>query len=380
MTVKGDTIRVALSGTLGTFTLDVDFQSPTRGITALFGPSGCGKTTILRCIAGLEKLSGKLVVGDQVWQDDATGLFRKPHERPIGYVFQESSLFPHLSVRQNLLYGAKRAERNGSQLGIREDEVVGLLGIEYLLDRATGALSGGERQRVAIGRALMSQPRLLLMDEPLAGLDRMTKDELLPYLEALHEHLSIPIFYVSHDMPEVRRLADILVILDRGRVMAAGPLADLETDPKLPLLRGADAAITLDGTICAIDQTYVLTTISVPGGEVTLPGLLGELGRVVRLRIGVSDVSFALAPPDGTTILNCLPVQIVSVTAQPDGEGQMNVIAALGEDGKGARIVGRITRKSQEALELVQGRAVFAQIKSVALLVSGAGACRHRAR
>ncbi|WP_088348391.1 MULTISPECIES: molybdenum ABC transporter ATP-binding protein [Rhodomicrobium] len=372
MNGEAGAIAAAFSGSLGTFSLDVAFEAPMRGVTALFGPSGSGKTTILRCMAGLHKLAGRLSVGGEIWQDDAAGIFRKAHQRPIGYVFQEASLFPHLSVRKNLLYGARRAAKQGAEELIREDEIVSLLGIGHLLGRAPLALSGGERQRVAVGRALLSQPRLLLMDEPLSALDRMAKDEILPYFEALHRHLSIPIVYVSHDIAEVERLADTLVLLERGRVLAAGPLFELEADPGLPLLRAPEAAVTLEGRIASIDEAYALTAVSVAGGMLVVPGIQGRLGDARRLRITAADVSFSLSPPGDTTILNCLPARILSITGQTDGEPQVTVVAGLGADGAGARIVARITRKSLEALALAQGSQVFAQIKSVALLASGA--------
>jgi molybdate transport system ATP-binding protein len=363
-------IELAFAARLGDFSLDVAFAVPMRGVSALFGPSGSGKTTILRCVAGLQRLSGRLRVGEEIWQDDASGIFRRPHRRPVGYVFQESSLFAHLSVRNNLLFGARRAARD--RHGVFDfAEIVGLLGIGHLLDRAPAALSGGERQRVAIGRALLSQPRLLLMDEPLAALDRPTKDEILPYLEALHEYLAIPILYVSHDLAEVERLADTLVLLDDGHVVASGQLSALEADPQLPLLRAPEAAVTLTATVVGIDEAYALTTLAVAGGTLVVPGREGGPGSRRRVRIGASDVSFARAPVTATTILNCLPARIVSVGRLDGNLAQMNIVAALGEDGDGARIVGRVTRKSQEALGLAPGSSVFAQIKSVALLASG---------
>jgi len=373
MSTADSQIAARFAGTLGAFSIDVAIAAPMRGVTALFGPSGCGKTTILRCIAGLQRLPGFLNVGGEVWQDDERGIFRDPHERPIGYVFQEPSLFAHLSIRNNLLYGHKRAMKAGAREDIRLDDVVALLGIGHLLDRAPANLSGGERQRVAVGRALLSQPRLLLMDEPLSALDRITKDEILPYFEALHENLSIPVIYVSHDISEVERLADTLVLLERGRVLASGSLSELEANPELPLVHAPEAAVTLDGIVAAIDEAYALTTLSVPGGSVIVPGRQGPVGAARRLRIGASDVSFARERPAATTILNCLPVQILSVDRQDDMAVQMNVVARLGEGASGARIVARVTRKSQEALGLVPGARVFAQIKSVALLARGGG-------
>lgn len=371
MTHDRAAIEATFSGTLGSFSLDVAFSAPARGITALFGHSGCGKTTVLRCMAGLSRLTGRLKVGDKVWQDDATRTFRKTHQRHVGYVFQEASLFPHLSVRGNLLYGAHRGGDDGGSGPLSFDDTVSLLGIGHLLDRAPAALSGGERQRVAVGRALLSRPRLLLMDEPLAALDRPTKEEILPYLEALHESLSIPIIYVSHDIGEVERLADILVLLERGRVRAVGPLAALEADPALPLLRAPEAAVTLEGRVCAIDERYALTSFSVDGGTLLVPGRRGSPGSTWRLRISASDVSLVRKPVEETTALNCLPVRIVSV-APPDGDdAQVNLVVALGENGSGARIVARVTRKSRETLALEPGLSLFAQIKSVALIASG---------
>lgn len=360
-------IEAKFTGSIGAFALDVDFTAPGYGITALFGSSGSGKTTVLRCMAGLSRVPGRLKVYDEIWQDDAAGVFLKPQKRHIGYVFQEASLFPHLSVRANLLYGAERAGDNNSPVSISFDDTVGLLGIGRLLDRAPGNLSGGERQRVAIGRALLSRPRLLLMDEPLAALDRLTKEEILPYLEALHDSLSIPIFYVSHDIGEIERLADTLVLLEHGRVRAVGPLAELETDPELPLVRAPEAAVTLEGRVAGIDERYALTSLQVAGGVLLVPGRRGSPGKKWRLRITASDVSFTHTRIEDTTVLNCLPVRILSI-GPLDGDGaQVNVVAALGADAQGAHIVGRITRKSRELLGLEPGSEVYAQIKSVAL-------------
>ncbi len=361
-------IEAKFTGTVGTFFIEVAFTAPGYGVTALFGPSGSGKTTVLRCMAGLARLAGRLKVDGELWQDEASGGFLKPYERRIGYVFQESSLFAHLSVRDNLLYGAKRARAGDSSLSISFDDTVSMLGIGHLLDRAPGTLSGGERQRVAIGRALLSRPRLLLMDEPLAAMDRLTKEEILPYLEALRENLSIPIFYVSHDMSEVERLADTLVLIENGRARAAGPLAELAADPDLPLLRAPEAAVTLEARISSIDEQYALTSLAIDGGTLVVPGRRGNPGKKCRISIAASDVAFVRGAVPETSVLNHLPVRIVSI-APPDGDdAQVNLVAAIGEDGRGARIVGRITRKSCEVLGLEPGVSVYAQIKSVALL------------
>jgi molybdate transport system ATP-binding protein len=222
-------IEAAFKGRLGDFTLDAAFSIPAKGVTVLFGPSGCGKTTVLRCIAGLERLPGKLTVAGDAWQD--AGRFLPPHRRPVGYVFQEASLLPHLSVRRNLLFGFRRAQGDKP---VALDQVITLLGLETLLERGVARLSGGERQRVAIGRALLSQPRLLLMDEPLASLDQDRKAEVLPYLERLHEELSIPILYVTHDPIEARRLGDRMIVMRDGQ---AGLAVDLRSSPANDLQR-----------------------------------------------------------------------------------------------------------------------------------------------
>jgi molybdate transport system ATP-binding protein len=261
---------------LGRFKLDVAFEVPMRGITALFGPSGCGKTTILRCVAGLNRVPGRLVIGGEVWQDDAAGKFLSPHERPVGYVFQEASLFAHLSVRGNLLYGYRRALRRGAHENTTFDEVVELLGIGPLIDRATGELSGGERQRIALGRALLAQPQLFLMDEPLSALDRMTKEEILPYLEKLRTSSSLPVFYVSHDMSEVERLADRMVLLNFGRVAAVGPLNELMTDPHLPIARSPQASTILEARVGSYSAEDGLTVLDIGGERLLVPRRIAQ--------------------------------------------------------------------------------------------------------
>jgi molybdate transport system ATP-binding protein len=354
-------------GALGAFALDAGFEAPMRGVSALFGPSGCGKTTVLRCIAGLQVMQdGYLSIGGEVWQDGLA--FRPPHERSVGYVFQEASLFPHLSVRGNLLYGHRRALRRGATEGARFADVVDLLGMQPLLDRSPMRLSGGERQRVAIGRALLSQPRLLLMDEPLAGLDRLSKDEILPYLEALHTALSIPILYVSHDLAEVERLADHLVLLEAGRVVAHGPLEEVQADPALPVARLPEAAVALNATVTSYDGEYGLTTFAIDGGTIIAPGQYGGPGTPQRVRIGASDVSLARQNPGPSTILNVLPARVAA--AEPQDAAQMNVVVRLGKAGEGARLLARVTRKSWAALGVRPGDLVHVQVKSVALVAA----------
>jgi len=360
------TITARYAGVLGRFELDVAFESPLRGITALFGPSGCGKTTILRCMAGLTRLPGRLVIGGEVWQDHATGQFREPYRRPVGYVFQEASLFPHLSVRGNLLYGRRRALKMGAAEHIRLDDVVDLLGIASLLDRATGALSGGERQRVALGRALLAQPRLLLMDEPLSALDRMTKEDILPYFEAIHASLAIPMLYVSHDIAEIERLADHMVLLEAGRVVAAGPLADLLGDSRLPIARSPEASTVLEGRIAAFDPNDEITALAIDGETLLVPNRVGEAGTTQRVRIVATNVSLAVDRPSLTTILNIVPVRITDI--HPLDHGQVNVLVTIGHRDGGSKLLARVTRRAQRVLNLGRGQDVYAQIKAVSVI------------
>ncbi len=357
-------IRARLCGNVGKFSLNATFETPAQGLTALFGPSGCGKTTVLRCAAGLQNMAnGFFSVGDEIWQDGSH--FLPPYRRPIGFVFQEASLFAHMSVRRNLLYGQRRAVAGGAALGVQFEEVVALLGIEALLERSPLRLSGGERQRVAVGRALLSQPKLLLMDEPLSALDRFTKEDILPYLERLHASLAIPVLYVSHDIAEVERLADYIVLLDKGQVVASGPLHDVQNDPASPLARLPDAAVSLLGSIVAQDTAYGLTKLKVRGGDLFVPAIDGSPGDVKRIRIIASDVSLAKGGSSDSTILNSLPARIIS--AERQGHYQVNVVIGLGADGAGERVLSHITRKSWDSLQLSKGSQVGAQIKTVAL-------------
>lgn len=347
---------------LGSFTLNTAFEAPGRGVTALLGPSGCGKTTVLRCMAGLTRVDdGRLTVNGDVWQDGRR--FIPPHRRPIGYVFQEASLFPHLSVRGNLYYGLKRARV--ARPSISFDDVVDLLNIGRLFDRPPTLLSGGERQRVALGRALLSQPRLLLMDEPLSALDRFSKEDILPYLERLHDALSIPVIYVSHDIAEIERLADTLILMKEGGVQAAGPVQAVLADPALPLAHMPQAASVLEARIESTDAIYGLTEVSVPGARLLVTGDLGPKGAHRRVRVLASDVSLGRQMPVDTTILNALPARIVH--GIPAADHHMIVFLALGSDGGGATLLARISRKSWDVLAFKTGDMVVARVKGVAL-------------
>jgi molybdate transport system ATP-binding protein len=353
-------IDLQFHGSLGAFSLEVAFDCPMRGITALFGPSGCGKTTTLRCVAGLQRMAGFLRVGDEVWQDDARRLFRRPHERSLGYVFQEASLFPHLSVRKNLAYGLTRVPLPDRRVSL--DEAVELLGVQRLLERPPDSLSGGQRQRVAIARALLTSPRLLLMDEPLASLDRQSKHDILPYLERLHDELAMPVLYVSHAPDEVARLADHLVLLDNGLVRASGPLRDLRTRLDLALDLGAEADTVIEARVAAHDTDFHLSYLDFSGGRFSITRYDLPVGHSVRLRILARDVSITLEPQTGTSILNIFPAVIEELAE----EGSALMLARL--DLAGTPVLAMITRKSAHALGLGPGKQVYVQVKSVALL------------
>jgi len=362
------------------FSLDVDLALPSTGVTALFGHSGSGKTTLLRAIAGLERVrGGRLVVDGEIWQDENT--FLPTHQRPVGYVFQEASLFAHLSVRRNLEYGMRRylpAKRNpryaerasavpkGDTASHNFSKIVELLGIGHLLDRKPDRLSGGERQRVAIARALLTQPRLLLMDEPLAALDLARKEEILPYLEQLHEELSIPLFYVSHAPDEVARLADHLVVLDAGRALATGPLTETLARLDLPAMSlrlGEDAGVVLDATVAEHDTQWHLARVEFPGGSLWVRDAGHAIGRHVRVRILARDVSLALQPATGSSIVNSLPVHIAAL-----GDEAHPALCLVRLDAGGVPLLARLTRRSAAALALAPGMEVWAQIKAVALV------------
>jgi molybdate transport system ATP-binding protein len=343
----------------GAFTLDVDLDLPAQGISSLFGPSGCGKTTLLRAIAGLDHhRDGYLKIGDMTWQDSAH--FVPPHQRPLAYDFQESSLFSHLNVRRNLEYGLRRIEKSERRISL--EHAIELLEIEKLLERKPETLSGGERQRVSIARALAVSPRLLLMDEPLAALDVNRKQELLPYIESLHRELDIPIIHVSHSPEEVARLADHLVLLREGRVVACGDVHEIFTRLDLPLAREHDAAAIIEATVSGHDESFHLTYLDFAGGRITVPREDLRVDEPVRLRLAARDVSLTLAHQSDTSILNIFPAIIDQITEE-DG-AQVTVRMLAGE----SPILARITRKSATDLDLKRGRKVYAQVKSVALL------------
>jgi molybdate transport system ATP-binding protein len=343
----------------GDFTLDVDLSIPIHGVSAVFGHSGCGKTTLLRAIAGLDRhRNGFLKVGDMLWQDADT--FVQPHHRSLGYVFQEPSLFTHLSVRRNLEYGFKRIPDTERKIPL--DNVIELLGIGHLLERKTETLSGGEQHRVAIARALSVSPGLLLMDEPLTALDQASKEEILPYLEALCSELEIPIIYVSHTLDEIVRLADYMVLLEAGHVVATGAMNEMLTSLDLPLAYGRDASSIIEVTVAGHREDYHLTHLDFEGGRFTVPRKALQVGSRVKLRLAARDVSLTLERQSGTSIQNIFPVIIDEI--MPEGEALVTVRLIAG----GVPILSRITKKSLVELDLKPGKSVYAQVKSIVLL------------
>ncbi|MBS1188161.1 MAG: modC [Burkholderiaceae bacterium] len=341
------------------FSLDVDLTLPSSGITALFGQSGSGKTSLLRAIAGLERVAGgRLVVDGDVWQDD--GIFLPTHRRPIGYVFQEASLFAHLNVLDNLRYGMKRI--TGEQQ-FNLDKAIGLLGIEHLLDRRPERLSGGERSRVSIARALAVNASLLLMDEPLAALDLRRKREIMPYLERLREELDIPIIYVSHASDEVARLADHIVALDKGRVLASGPLVETLARLDLPIRLGEEVGAILDAVVGEIDEKWHLMRVDFPGGGLWTRSLGLPPGRRVRVHVLARDVSLARQRPEQISIQNVMRGQVDEIVGD-DHPGLALVRIRVGD----SILLSRLTRRAADNLGIARGEDVWVQIKSVALM------------
>lgn len=381
-------LNVDVTLNINDFRLNASFCSPEKGITAIYGPSGCGKTTLLRTIAGLEKSAyGSITLGESTWLSTspigkpARSVFLPTHKRAVGYVFQRSHLFSHLDVRQNLLYGLKRTIVEKRRLAF--DDVVSLLGVEKLIDKAIDSLSGGERQRVAIARALLAGPEILLMDEPMAALDYQSKSEILPYLEQLHHSLSIPILYVSHATDEIARLADYIVLMENGETYKQGPLLETVSDINSPLAEQANAFSILEGNVISEDSNVLeddkiskdgtvsiqnstgklLTSISVDGNIFRIPTSEARGSDVVRIRIVAKDVSICLDRPHRTSILNVLESTIIEMKDHPM-KGQCIVKLSVGRQ----FLLARISLFSKHQLALRVGDRVFAQVKAVALV------------
>lgn len=349
------------------FSLDVDFTFSRSGVTVLFGPSGCGKTTVLRCVAGLERARGRVMVGDSCWQDDEKGIFLPTYRRNLGYVFQEASLFAHLNVEKNLRFGLERTKVSDGER--RLAEAVELLGIGHLLKRSVMDLSGGERQRCAIARALSLRPEVLLMDEPLAALDWSRKQEILPWIERLRDELRIPILYVTHASDEAARLGDRMILMASGRVAAAGGVNEI-----LPLAAGTTsvsdpggAGVIVEGIVSSCDPYWGTVLIDVGGGWVFETADTIEPGKKVRLCIHARDVSIALAPPrTPTTVRNILPAVVCSI-CEEGSYAEVTLAAHAGGDGS-CRLVARVLRKSVAELGLRLGMHVWAQVKAAAIV------------
>ncbi len=344
----------------GSFRLDVDLCLPGVGITVLFGHSGSGKTTLLRCIAGLQQAPrGFLSVNGEVWQDSERSVFVPTHQRSLGYVFQEANLFPHLTVRGNLQFGLKRV---GKDVSTDLAHILELLGIAHLLDRMPDRLSGGERQRIAIARALALDPEILLMDEPLAALDFKRKQEILPYLNQLHQELNIPVLYVTHSQQEVAQLADHLVVMGEGQALASGPLSETLSRLDVPLAQERDASTVWQGRVSGYENQYHLTLMDFGGGVISLPSLVGNVGTPLRVQIFARDVSITLHEPTATSILNVLPAFVQDIF--DDDSGQTVVSLKVG----GHPLLAHITQKSARLLGLQKGMAVYVQIKGTSIL------------
>jgi len=343
------------------FSLNLDIQIPNSGVTALFGPSGSGKTTLLRCIAGLDKhRQGNISLNGEVWQSDSISL--PPHRRPIGYVFQEANLFPHLTAGENLNFAIKRADK--TQTVISYTDVIGLMEIEPLLPQYPAQLSGGERQRIAIARALLIQPKLLLMDEPLAALDETLKQEILPYLEQLCHSANIPIIYVSHSLDEVIRLADHMIVLDKGNVIEEGETQALLGTLGTSFTRHQDASVVVSGVVIKQENKWGLSWLKIGNQTIGFKQGKEKLGDTMRLRIQSKDVSLSLSEQEDSSILNRLHVIIDDMIKDPKDPSMMMVRLLVDK----TPILAKITALSAHKLTLSKGQKVIAQIKSVALL------------
>jgi molybdate transport system ATP-binding protein len=352
-------LSIRLDGRVGSFAVSAAFETA-PGITALFGHSGAGKTTLLKMIAGMIRPeTGRIATADRVLFDDRSGIDVAICDRQIGFVFQDGRLFPHLSVERNLTY-ARWAGRRATERPF--GEVVSLLQIDHLLGRAPGTLSGGERQRIAIGRALLSDPQLLLMDEPLSSLDLARRQEILPYLEAIRDETRIPILYVSHEIDEVARLADTLVVLSKGRTVAAGPTAEVFSRLDLgPALGRHEAGALVEGAVVSNDAAFATSLVEVDGEQLELAASGLEPGRRVRLRIRARDVAIARSRPENLSIRNSVPVVIEQIEEEAGAFAEMSLRL------RHQRLRARITRKSVAELELKPGDEVFALLKAISL-------------
>jgi len=349
--------------TFPSFHLHINIHVPAEGVIAVFGPSGCGKTTFLRCLAGLERSpTGSMTLSTHIWQDESHGIFLPLSHRSIGYVFQEPRLFPHLNIRNNLLYGWKRTAETARLITL--DQVVQVLDIEPLLERRLTSLSGGEQQRVAIGRALLTSPKLLLMDEPLSSLDLQRKREILPFIRRLESEFHIPIVYVSHDLNEIIELARTVVLLKEGKVEGVGPIEEVFSQLNLRhLIPEHHLGALVDTTVREHDYDFGLTILAFSGGHLHVPHQVRKIGERLRVQILAKDVSIVTSPPSfQTSVLNLLKATVVEIgevhTEHPFVDIKLDI---------GCPLLATITRKSLATLKLYHGQRVYAQIKTVSL-------------
>ncbi|EKV32047.1 Molybdenum transport ATP-binding protein ModC [Caenispirillum salinarum AK4] len=344
----------------GDFLVDAAFNSPAAGVTALFGRSGSGKTSVINMVAGLSRPDeGRIAVNEAALFDSAARIDLPMDRRRCGYVFQDGRLFPHMTVRANLTYGMKLVP--AARRVIAFDDVVGMLGIGHLLDRRPARLSGGEKQRVAIGRALLTSPRLLLMDEPLAALDETRKGEVLPFIADLPRHFAIPVLYVSHSLDEILRLADTLVLMDGGKAVAAGPVEDVVGALHLSgAVDAAEAGAVLTTTVEAHDPAHHMTLLAFPGGRLSVRRMDLPVGAAVRVRIRAGEVGIGLSPPRDTSFQNVFPAVIRDIGPPQDGQVDVRLDA-------GCTVWARITTRALETMSLRPGQVVHALVKSVAL-------------
>lgn len=353
-------IKARFACKVGTFSLDVDLDLPGSGLTALFGHSGCGKTTLLRCMAGLQQARGIMRVKGDEWQSESGS--RPVHQRPLAYVFQETSLFPHLSVKRNLMYGYRRIPQSERQITF--DQAIEWLGLSHLINRMPEKLSGGERQRVAIARALLTSPKLLLMDEPLSALDQSSKREIMPYLEALRDNLAIPMLYVSHSTAEVARLADHIVMMDKGQVIAQGPLQQIMARTDQPFGLEDDAGVILDATLSERDKRWHLCRADFAGGHLWLRADENlAIGQRVRVQVLAKDISLALSEQADQSIQNILPATINEIALEVSpGTSMVRLLAGP------TPFLSRLTSRAVHSLDIAPGQQVWMQVKSVAIV------------
>jgi molybdate transport system ATP-binding protein len=353
-------LSVSVKKRRGTFMLDAQFDLPTPGVVTLFGRSGCGKSTLVNIIAGLlDADRGRVALDDDLLLDTELGLDVPPEGRRVGYVFQDARLFPHMSVAGNLHYAAKRAQ---GQTYVSFDAVAALLDLGFLMDRRVHRLSGGERQRVAIGRALLSQPRLLLLDEPLASLDTARREEVLPYLETLRDQLAIPMVYVSHNFDEVLRLATHIVLLESGQTIAQGGVGEMSLNPRLRAIIGADAVgAIIDGTVLGGDSSNGMARVRVGTGELWVQAANAAIGAKLRVQLLARDLIVATQSPQYLSVRNSLAGKVTTVSSD-DANSDL-----IGIDIGGTEIMARITKAATRDLSIAPGLPVWALVKAASL-------------